>query len=305
MVARPHAVSLSGALAIAVGFTAFVLIPSRLAAQDCPTCPFFGVSVAPDGTYDPNRSKNSTGHTTTFTVTNTGNQTDTYNFTCSTSGGVTCTNVDPASKTLAGGEQQVVTVTYNVGSSGGQITLDAVGEVVDSGFRLVSTPPTITLTAPRVTNGVDTALVHTRTPLVLATFAADAPIDTNTLVVKLGTDTVTALARRSEGFSLGTLNLTGDMTYVDTHNSGRAVDIGAVNGEDIGTDDVFTHSDSWLVIRLQASLMGMSDAAEVYGPHFAAVRRGGPDAPWSWSPGSLASHQDHVHYSSWLTNWPH
>lgn len=163
-------------------------MPSRLAAQDCPTCPFFGVSVAPDGSYDPNRAKNSTGHTTTFTVTNTGNVTDTYEFSCSTSGGVTYTDVSPSIKTLAGGEQQVVTVTYNVGASGGQITLAAVGEAIDSGYRLVSTPPTLTLTAPRVTNGVDTALVHTRTPLVLATFATtDAPIDTGTLVVKLGT----------------------------------------------------------------------------------------------------------------------
>lgn len=182
--------------------TAFVLTPRPLAAQDCPTCPIFSVNVAPDGSYDPNRAKNSTGHTTTFTVTNTGNQTDTYNFTCSTSGGVTCTNVSPASQTLAGGGEQVVTVTYNVGASGGQVSLSAEGEATDSGYRLVSTPPTLTLSAPRVTNGVDTALVHTRTPLVLATFATtDAPIDVSTLVVKLGTDTVTALARRNSALT--------------------------------------------------------------------------------------------------------
>jgi RHS repeat-associated protein len=202
MVARPHFVSLSGALAIAVGFAAFVLLPRHLAAQDCPTCPFFGVSVAPDGSYDPNRPKNSTGHTTTFTVTNTGNLTDTYNFSCSTSGGVTCTNVSPASQTLAGGAEQIVTVTYNVGASGGQITLDAVGEAVDSGYRLVTTPPVITLVIPKVTNGADTALVHTRTPLVLGTFTtADAGIDTTTFVLKLGSDTVTALSRRNAGLA--------------------------------------------------------------------------------------------------------
>jgi RHS repeat-associated protein len=105
--------------------------------------------------------------------------------------------VNPASKTLASQEQQVVTVTYNVGSSGGRITLEAVGEAVDTGYRLVSTPPVINLVAPRVTNGVDTAIIHTRWPLVLATFSADAPVDTTSLVITLGPDTVSASARRN------------------------------------------------------------------------------------------------------------
>jgi RHS repeat-associated protein len=52
---------------------------------------------------------------------------------------------------------------------------------------------------PTVTNPNDTALVHTRTPLIRATFTADAPIDTTTLVVGLGSDTVTALTRRNRG----------------------------------------------------------------------------------------------------------
>jgi hypothetical protein len=192
----PDRVLILGAAILAVS----LVLPPRAASQDgplCPSCTFFRVSVTPDGTYDPDRPKNSTGHTTTFTVTNTGNVTDSYNLSCSVTGGVTCTNVNPASKTLASQEQQVVTVTYNVGSSGGRITLEAVGEAVDTGYRLVSTPPVINLVAPRVTNGVDTAIIHTRWPLVLATFSADAPVDTTSLVITLGPDTVSASARRN------------------------------------------------------------------------------------------------------------
>ena len=158
--------------------------------------------VTPDGGYDPDRAKNSTGNTTVFTVINNGNLTDTYTFTCAATGGVTCTNVNPVSKTLTSFQQQLVTVTYSVGSSGGRVTLDALGAADvnpghDTGFILITTPPVITLVTPKVTNGADTGLVHTRTPLVLATFSADAPIDLTTLVLKLGTDTVTRLARRN------------------------------------------------------------------------------------------------------------
>ena len=137
-----------------------------------------------------------------FTVTNTGNITDTYTFTCVVTGGVTCANVNPSSVTLISFGQQVVTVTYSVGSTGGQLTLDAlgdcdVGSCHDTGYRLVTTPPVITLVVPKVTNGADTALVRSRSPRVLATYSADAPIDTTSFVLKLGSDTVSKLARRN------------------------------------------------------------------------------------------------------------
>ncbi|MBI4420258.1 MAG: hypothetical protein HY560_05485, partial [Gemmatimonadetes bacterium] len=173
-----------------------------LSAQGGPDCPSCGaVTVTPDGAYDPDRPKNSTGHTTTFTARNTGSITLDLFFTCWGTGGVTCTNVTPTSGILDPGEEQVLTVTYNVGSSGGQIWAGADDEVVaDNGNRLVTTPPTITLVAPRVTTGTDTDTVHTRTPLILATFSSvDAVIDTNSLVLKLGADTVSALARRNTG----------------------------------------------------------------------------------------------------------
>lgn len=168
----------------------------------CPSCQFYRVEVSPDGPYDPNRAKNSNGYTTKFAVLNSGNVTDTYTITCHTTGGVTCTNVNPSSLTLTSFQQDTVTVTYNVGSSGGRLTLDALGSAdvspaEDTGWVLVSTPPVVTLVLPRVTNGADTAVVHTRTPLILANFSADAPLDINTFVMKIGTDTVTRWSRRN------------------------------------------------------------------------------------------------------------
>ena len=144
------------------------ITPPALVGQECPTCQYYGVTVTPDGGYDSNRPKNSSGHTMQFTVTNTGNLTDTYTFTCVPTGGVTCTNVDPSSVTLISFEQQIVTVTYSVGSTGGQLTLDALGgadidQAHDTGYRLVTTTPVITLVVPKVTNAPDTAIVRSRT----------------------------------------------------------------------------------------------------------------------------------------------
>ena len=168
----------------------------------CSNCQFYLVAVTPDGVYDLNRQKNSTGNTTTFTVTNTGNLDDSYTFSCRVTGGVTCTNIDPPSQALPFGQQVSVTVTYSVGSTGGRLTLDALGAAHvnpghDTGYVFVTTPPVITLVVPKVTSTPDTALVHSRTPLVLATFSADAALDTSTLVIKLGSDTVTRLLRRN------------------------------------------------------------------------------------------------------------
>ena len=91
--------------------------------------------------------------------------------------------------------------TYSVGDSGGRLVLRAAedGPISDTGWRNISTPPTLTLVVPALTAGkADTAVVYSRTPLVLATYRApDAAIDTTSLVVKLGTDTVTPLTRRN------------------------------------------------------------------------------------------------------------
>src|SRR2546423_2499740 len=168
----------------------------------CSNCQFYLVAVQPDGVYDPNRQKNSSGNRTTFTVTNTGNLDDTYTFSCHVTGGITCTDISPPSQFLPWGQQVIVTVRYSVGSAGGRLTLDARGAgdinpAHDTGYKFVTTPPVITLIVPKATNNPDTALVHSRTPLILATYSADAPFDMSTLVIKLGSDTVTKLARRN------------------------------------------------------------------------------------------------------------
>ncbi len=194
-----------------LGLAVAIAAPPALAAQNPPSgggnigplcqtgcTPQYSVDVTPDGGWDPDRPQNSSGHVTTFTATNTGSSSQTFAFECWGTGGVTCTNVTPGSKKLLAGQSQVLTVTYSVGSSGGEIRASAEAISYDEGFKNVSTPPNLTIVTPRVTHSPDTALVHTRTPLVLATyFSNDAPIDTTSLVVKLGADTVTALTRRN------------------------------------------------------------------------------------------------------------
>ena len=171
--------------------------PRSLEGQgpDCPSCDP-RVTVTPDGDYEPDRPKNSTGHVTTFLATNQTFATDVFSFSCVATGGVTCTNIWPTSKSLSHGASVTLTVTYSVGASGGQIKAIMESDLyADEGYKVVTTPPTLQLVVPSVTNGPDTALVHTRTPLILATYSADATIDTTTLVIKLGNDTVTKLAR--------------------------------------------------------------------------------------------------------------
>ena len=162
---------------------------------DCPSCDP-RVTVTPDGDYEPDRPKNSSGHIVTFLATNQTGGTDTFEFTCLSTGGVTCTNIWPTSKSLSNGASVTLTVIYSVGASGGQIKAHMENDLYqDDGYKVVTTPPTLQLIAPAVTAAPDTALLHTRTPLILLTYSADVPVDTTTLVVKLGSDTVTKLAR--------------------------------------------------------------------------------------------------------------
>lgn len=185
-------------LVVCAGFSRIV------AAQNGPLAPPTPVTVWPDGYFEPDRPKNSSGHATTFLVTNNTTGSLSLTFDCWGEGGVTCSSVLPTSKTLGAGAQVTLNVTYSVGASGGRIFASASGGGnYDDGYRIVTTPPTLTLVIPAVTQAPSTALIHTRTPLVVATYSstepADALIDTTTLVVKLGSDTVTALTRRNKG----------------------------------------------------------------------------------------------------------
>jgi RHS repeat-associated protein len=99
----------------------------------------YSVSVTPDGSAEPARPANTTGHTAVFTVRNTGGIADTYGFVCSSTGPVTCANVNPSSVALGAGSQTTVTVTYSVGSPGsGTIRLTATGSASDEGHYTVA-----------------------------------------------------------------------------------------------------------------------------------------------------------------------
>src|SRR5439155_25211554 len=87
----------------------------------------YAVSLTPDGTAR-TRPANTSGQAT-FTVTNTGLCGDTYNFSCSVGGSVTCSNVSPASAALGTGANVVVSVTYSLSTPGtGNLILTARGE---------------------------------------------------------------------------------------------------------------------------------------------------------------------------------
>jgi RHS repeat-associated protein len=91
--------------------------------------------------------QNTSGHTATFTVKNTGACADDFGFTCTTTGTVTCTAVSPAYATLLNGATQTVTVTYQVGGVGtGAVKLTSgagTGQEVDSGYYniTIGSPP--------------------------------------------------------------------------------------------------------------------------------------------------------------------
>lgn len=197
---QPRTLGRSVALLILLLASSVGSYRATLRAQG-PLCPGCGyVSVTPDGSYDPNRQTSSSGNTTTFTATNSSGSTITFMFSCWGTGGVSCTQISPTSKKLANGASITLNVTYSVGSGGGTIRADMEGgSWYDDGYRLVTTSPVVTVVLPQVTTA-DTALVHTRRPLIRATYVSnDAALDTTTLVVRWGTDTVTALTRRNRG----------------------------------------------------------------------------------------------------------
>jgi len=92
---------------------------------------------------------NSTGHTATFTVQNTGNTANGYSFTCTTTGPVTCDSVRPTGATVLKNGSVGVTATYDVGAAGsGVLTLTAVGHDGGSGTVQDNGTYNVTVTAP-------------------------------------------------------------------------------------------------------------------------------------------------------------
>jgi YD repeat-containing protein len=86
----------------------------------------YSVAVTPDGGTTPDRVTNSTGHSASFTVQNTGTSTVTYSISCGAGSGVTCTGVSQSSVQLGGSASTAVSAYYDVGAIGnGSLTLTA------------------------------------------------------------------------------------------------------------------------------------------------------------------------------------
>jgi RHS repeat-associated protein len=145
---------------------------------------------------------NTSGHTATFQVQNTGENPDEYELICSYTGPVTSCSTSLYDIVLDPGEKRSVTVTYSVGSPGsGSIILTANG-VGDSdpgsGVVNVAGPPTIALASPGSGSSVT---IHNRQPIIRAYFTPGIGdyVDTTKTVLTWGEDTVTALARHNRG----------------------------------------------------------------------------------------------------------
>jgi RHS repeat-associated protein len=87
----------------------------------------YGVAVTPDSGEELPRRPNGNSFTVNFTLTNTGTATDTFSFTCTSQGTITCSRdaingnylISPLSAILAGGAQATVGVTYKTGGETG------------------------------------------------------------------------------------------------------------------------------------------------------------------------------------------
>lgn len=165
---RPSLVSL-----LALGFGYGILSPRSLRAQTtsrelalatiCPVRPSgaapdvldaidYAVSVTPDGG-SATWSANTSGHQSIFTVTNTGECVDTYDFTKFTTGPISGVTLNKTIAELQPGVSTTVTATYSVDAAGaGTLTLAATGRVAgtqNNGYY------NVTVTVPPGTPVVD------------------------------------------------------------------------------------------------------------------------------------------------------
>jgi hypothetical protein len=193
--------SLFRLVSVAVAFAVAALaLPARpaIAQQDCISCPY-GVSVTPDGATRV-RAISGSSYVDTFTVTNTGTNTDTYTFSCQVTGGISCSNVNPTSATVFVDEPQIVIVTYTVAAPAGTLQLTATSShATDVGSFVISTNPSITWVVPARSG--TRAVVATRQPLIRSLFLpSGSGLDTTktVLVWKHGASTDTVTKFRSD-----------------------------------------------------------------------------------------------------------
>jgi hypothetical protein len=190
---RPIAASIGLVL---VSLVAALAAP-RLIAARYPSCVLYCVSVTPDGGTLADFA--GSGGLAVFTVMNTGTNTDTYSYDFACTGGISCDIFRTPPATLGSGQSGTFKISYTLGSANGVIKAFATGTARDSGWINVTVVPAVTITAPHLTSDT-TALVYSRMPLVQARFYPNnADLDTTTLVVVVGNDTVTNLTRRNRG----------------------------------------------------------------------------------------------------------
>ncbi len=195
---RLPAVGSSLVVSLLSSVVSLLVLPRGAMAQGmqpmCVTgCITYNVDVpnVPPRTWAPNTS----GHTASFQVWNTGSSADEYELICTRTAPVTSCSVSVSDIVLDPGEKQTVIVTYSVGSPGaGTITLTADGTGDDDagmGNVYVVGPPSIALAAPGSGSSVT---VHNRQPIVRAYFTPGAGdhVDTATTVLTWRGDTITA-----------------------------------------------------------------------------------------------------------------
>jgi RHS repeat-associated protein len=183
---------------------------ARPAAAQVPLCQTgctgtYSVEVTPDNLAKA-RLLSGSNYVDTFTVTNTGDNSDTYSFSCSATGGITCVQVNPTSATI-GIHAKGVVVTYSVSSPGGTLTLTASAHAMDTGSLIISANPTLTWVVP--SRSGTRAVVATRQPLIRALFLPNGSgIDTTktVLVWKHGASTDTVTRFRSDSLSVARQN---------------------------------------------------------------------------------------------------
>lgn len=139
---------------------AVLALPATVTAQEAPACegciPEYAVAVTPDNGSETARTSHTAGYSATFTVRNTGLSADTYDLSCTVTGG-SCT-VSPSSVSLGSGFQTNVTANYATGQpQTGTITVIAsstANEAGDAGTRSVTITgggiPTLSHTATEV-----------------------------------------------------------------------------------------------------------------------------------------------------------
>ena len=145
-----------------------------------------------------------------FTVKNTGSTySDVYNltFTCTTLSCPASGNPNPAGPlSLGPGSGATVYVKfYDPSTTGGSGTItltadDNSDQYFSTGtYTVTADAPTVTLVTPAANGANGRAIVHTRQPVLLATYSDGlSGIDTTSLVLKLGGVDVTSLARRNQ-----------------------------------------------------------------------------------------------------------